>query len=408
MDNVVALELVAPTAHVTLDGSFPGYDIAGAFPGSRGRAVSPSRSRSEQCRAVSDTVTPRSFSEAAAALAGAAAAERPVRIVGGGTKLGWGGQRPPRALQLQTAHLSRVVVHDDGGTATLNAGTPLVRAQSTFARSGLMLAADPQLGLGRAPAATVGGVVATADSGPLSHRYGPLRDQIIGVTLALSDGTIVRTGPRTDHVQDGFDLARLFTGCVRDARRDPRRRRAAAAAAQADRDGARDRAQRRAARAAAAELVAQAHPELQALDVAWRDGRGGLLAQVAGDDADARAAAVAADDARGGLDDATVRTDDAGLWARQRAGQRSAERALLRVHTAPSSSTACSSGRCGRQRPSSGARRSGISYLTLDVTQIATVRGALPDDAAAVALDLPSTARGAVQPGTCRRARSSS
>ena len=55
-----------------------------------------------------------------------------------------------------------------------------------FARSGMMLAVDPQLGLGRDPAATVGGAVATADSGPLSHRHGPLADQILGVTAALA------------------------------------------------------------------------------------------------------------------------------------------------------------------------------------------------------------------------------
>ena len=49
-----------------------------------------------------------------------------------------------------------------------------------------MLALDPPLGA--AGAATIGGVVATADSGPLRHRYGGPRDLVIGVTVALSDG----------------------------------------------------------------------------------------------------------------------------------------------------------------------------------------------------------------------------
>ena len=39
---------------------------------------------------MNDTVVPHSFSDAAAALAQATASNRPVRIVGGGTKLGWG------------------------------------------------------------------------------------------------------------------------------------------------------------------------------------------------------------------------------------------------------------------------------------------------------------------------------
>ena len=107
---------------------------------------------------MSESVVPHSFSEAAATLAGAAAQGRPVHIVGGATKLAWGGSAPPNALQLHTSHLSRVIVHEDGVTATINAGTPLVRAQGMLGRSGMMLAVDPQLGLGRNPAATVGGV----------------------------------------------------------------------------------------------------------------------------------------------------------------------------------------------------------------------------------------------------------
>ncbi len=39
VNNVVALELVRPDgAYVRLDGAFPGYDVAGAFPGSKGQA----------------------------------------------------------------------------------------------------------------------------------------------------------------------------------------------------------------------------------------------------------------------------------------------------------------------------------------------------------------------------------
>lgn len=344
-----------------------------------------------------DTVVPHSFSDVAAALADAARAERPVRIIGGGTKLGWGGVAAPRALNLQMAHLSRVAIHEDGGSATINGGTPLVRAQTTFARSGMMLAADPQLGLGRLPAATIGGIVATADSGPLSHRHGPLRNQIIGITVALSDGSIVRTGPRKDHVQDGLDLARLFAGSFGtlgailavDVRLLPLPGATATTLATA-----------RSAEqlAAAAELVADAHPRLEAFDFAWRDGRGGLLAQVAGAEAEARATAVASTMSRSGLDDATVRSDDAGLWARQRAGQRSAHRALLRVHHRPDQLASVLYAADAGGATVVGRALLGIAYLTVDVSQIATVRSALPDEASALALDLPGSARGAVQP----------
>jgi glycolate oxidase FAD binding subunit len=346
---------------------------------------------------VSEAVVPHSFSEAAAALAAAAAQQRPVRFVGGATKLGWGGAPPPRALQLQLSHLSRVVVHEDGHSATINAGTPLVRAQAIFARSGMMLAADPQLGLGRAPAASVGGVFATADSGPLSHAHGPVRSQLLGITAALSNGSILRTGPRTEHVQDGLNLARLFTGSFGtlgailavDVRLRPVPGRTATTLGMASRAE-----QLR----AVAELVAVSHPELLAFDFAWHDGRGGLLAQVAGDQAETQARAVAKTMRDGGLDDASVRIDDAGLWARQRAGQRSAERALLRVQHRPEQLDSILYAADAGGATVVGRAALGIAYLTLDVPQVASVRAALPDEAAAIALDLPASARGAVQP----------
>jgi glycolate oxidase FAD binding subunit len=346
---------------------------------------------------VSDTVTPRSFSEVASALAGAAAQGRPVRVSGGGTKLGWGGQTPAQALKLHTTHLNRVIVHADGATATLGAGTPMVRAQSFLARSGHMFAVDPQLGLGREPVATVGGVVSTADSGPLSHRYGPVREQIVGVTVALSDGTVVRTGPRIAAEEDGYELATLVTGAYGtlgvvlavDVRLQPLLGRTATAlGATAEPAVLRD----------AVMSLGRAHPALQALDVAWRGGQGGLLAQMAGDDASERAEAAADTMRLAGLAQTTVRTDDAGLWARQRAGQRSGERALLRVHSRPGALGAVLEIADMAEATLVGRAALGISYLTLNVNQVAAVRGQLPGDASAVMLDLPTSARGAVDP----------
>ena len=346
---------------------------------------------------MSEAIVPRSFSEAAAALAGAGAQERAVRVVGGGTKLGWGARTPPRALQFQMAQLRRVVIHAGSASATINAGTPLVHAQAVFAREGLMLAVDPQLGLGRGRAATVGGVVATADTGPLSHRYGPVGDQIVGLTAALSDGRIVRSGPRADHFQDGLDLSRLFTGSFGtlglilavDVRLRPAPTQSASAL------GTADQAERV---PVAAQLLAQEHPQLECLDVAWRGGRGGLLAQVSGELATERARAVARTMSAAGLADAAVRIDAAGLWARQRAGQRSAERAVLRVHHRPRELDRILGLADAAEATVVGRAALGISYLTLDVPQIASVRAALPSGASAVALDLPANARGAVEP----------
>jgi glycolate oxidase FAD binding subunit len=58
----------------------------------------------------------------------------------------------------------------------------------------------------------VGGVVATADSGPLRHHYGTVRDLVLGVTLALSDGTLARAGGKVIKNVAGYDLGKLMTG----------------------------------------------------------------------------------------------------------------------------------------------------------------------------------------------------
>lgn len=346
---------------------------------------------------MSEGVLPRSFSEAAAALAGAAAQGRPVRVVGGGTKLGWGAATPSAALRLHTGHLSRVIVHEDGRSATVNAGTPLARAQAIFARSGLMLAVDPQLGLGPRPAATVGGVFATGDSGPLSHGHGPPGAQLLGITAALADGTIERTGPRTDRLQSDFDLARLFTGAFGtlgiilavDVCLHPL---PVATATALGSCGEPELLQ------AAVTAVDRAHPELAALDFAWHAGRGGLLAQVGGEQAQAGAGAVAETMRTAGLDSVAVRIEDAGLWARQRAGQRSRDRALVRVAHRRADLAAIIRLADRAAATVVGRAALGAAYLTLDVQAIAPLRGELPDGASAVALDLPAAARGAVDP----------
>ena len=127
--------------------------------------------------ATASTLAPSSFDEAAAALAAATHEGRTVRIVGAGTKLGWGGD-VAADIELHTTRLDEVVAHDAGDlTATLQAGVPLELAQRTFAAAGQMLALDPPL---QSPESdpesdpahpTIGGVVATGDAGPLRHRY---------------------------------------------------------------------------------------------------------------------------------------------------------------------------------------------------------------------------------------------
>ncbi len=62
--------------------------------------------------------------------------------------------------------------------------------------------------------ATVGGLLATADAGPLRTAYGALRDLVIGVTVVLADGTVARSGGHVIKNVAGYDLAKLFSGSL--------------------------------------------------------------------------------------------------------------------------------------------------------------------------------------------------
>ena len=82
--------------------------------------------------------------------------------------------------------------------------------QETLAEKGQMFALDPPLG--EDARATIGGIVATSDSGPLRHRYGSARDLVVGMTVALSDGTVAQSGGKVIKNVAGYDLSKLFTG----------------------------------------------------------------------------------------------------------------------------------------------------------------------------------------------------
>ena len=128
---------------------------------------------------------------------------------GGGTKLDWG-NRPKRAdLILSTARLNRIVEHVWADlTVTAEAGCTLQSLQKTLAQHGQRLAFD-----GLWPErATIGGVLSTNDSGALRLRFGALRDLIIGVTIALADGTLASSGGKVVKNVAGYDLPKLVTG----------------------------------------------------------------------------------------------------------------------------------------------------------------------------------------------------
>jgi len=153
-------------------------------------------------------VTPESPAALAAALAMAADAGQQTIIRGGGTKIGWG-KRPARVdLVVSTAGLNRLVAHRYGDLiAIVEAGARLREVNDALATHGQWLPIDSAFA-----DATIGGILATNDSGPLRHRYGTPRDQLIGITLAMTDGHLVKAGGEVVKNVAGYDLGKLVTG----------------------------------------------------------------------------------------------------------------------------------------------------------------------------------------------------
>jgi glycolate oxidase FAD binding subunit len=154
-------------------------------------------------------VEPGSEEELAAALktandAGLAAIPR-----GGGTKVAWGNAPRRAEAVVSTARLNAIINHAWADlTVSVEAGCTIKQLRDTLAQQGQRLALDA-LWPSRA---TVGGVLSTNDSGALRLRFGALRDLIIGVTLALPDGTLASSGGRVVKNVAGYDLPKLVTG----------------------------------------------------------------------------------------------------------------------------------------------------------------------------------------------------
>ena len=155
-----------------------------------------------------DAAEPQSPEELAAILAGASRARRSTAIRGGGTKSAWGRLAPDPELTVHTGRLNRIVVHRHGDlTATVQAGMRLADFNAELAAHRQWLPVESAFA-----GATIGGLVATNDCGPLRHRSGTPRDLLIGITLALTDGRIVKAGGHVVKNVAGYDLGRFVSG----------------------------------------------------------------------------------------------------------------------------------------------------------------------------------------------------
>jgi glycolate oxidase FAD binding subunit len=154
---------------------------------------------------------PRNETEVATALRVADDAGLSVIPRGGGTKTAWGNPPARADLLLSTVRMNQVIEHAWADlTVSVETGCTIGTLQNALAQHGQQIAVDPLW----PEQATIGGILSTNDTGTLRIRYGGLRDLIIGVTIALPDGTLASSGGKVVKNVAGYDLPKLVTGAL--------------------------------------------------------------------------------------------------------------------------------------------------------------------------------------------------
>ena len=140
----------------------------------------------------------------------ASAAGKSLRLRGGGTK-DWYGQRLDGEVLDTRAYAGIIDYEPTELVITARCGTPLAEIEAALAARNQMLAFEPpHFG----PGATVGGVVASALSGPRRASAGALRDFVLGAVLMDGHGERLAFGGQVMKNVAGYDVSRLLAGSL--------------------------------------------------------------------------------------------------------------------------------------------------------------------------------------------------
>ena len=93
-------------------------------------------------------------------------------------------------------------------TIKAQAGAVIGDIQKIADDAGLFYPPDPS----SCKIATLGGTIATSAGGSHTLKYGSTKDYILGLTVVLADGTILKTGSNLIKDVSGFNLTSLFVG----------------------------------------------------------------------------------------------------------------------------------------------------------------------------------------------------
>ena len=150
---------------------------------------------------------PTSTEEVAAIVKLCVEQRRPVVAFGMGSSLEGHVNAVHGGVSIDLTRMARVLrLSSEDLDITVEAGLTRLKLDTHLKNTGLMFPIDPGAD------ATIGGMAATRASGTTAVRYGTMRENVLGLTVVLADGRIIRTGGRARKSSSGYDLTRLFVG----------------------------------------------------------------------------------------------------------------------------------------------------------------------------------------------------
>jgi glycolate oxidase FAD binding subunit len=124
------------------------------------------------------------------------------------TKLDFGAAPTRLDVRLELDQLPTTLQHSAGDLVVIaSANLGFEQLRETLAKAGQRLSIDEVV-----PGSSVGGVVATALSGPLRLRFGSVRDMLIGVRFVRADGQRAKAGGKVVKNVAGYDVSKLLCG----------------------------------------------------------------------------------------------------------------------------------------------------------------------------------------------------
>jgi glycolate oxidase FAD binding subunit len=165
---------------------------------------------------MTDRLKPRNARDVEEALRWAVAEEKPLEVIGQGSKRAVG--RPSQTdLTLDLSGLSGVTLYEpEELVLSAKAGTPIAEIEALLDSHGQQLAFEPADygALFGQPAGqgTLGGVVAANLSGPRRIKAGAARDHVLGITAVTGRAETIKTGGRVVKNVTGYDLCKVLSG----------------------------------------------------------------------------------------------------------------------------------------------------------------------------------------------------